>query len=70
MKVIKNFKMSFYQSFIFLSGSRFTSHDSLILQNEIATSPKTLLAMTEQKKPQIPLTPFLKGGTNFSFANS
>jgi len=46
--------MSFYQSFIFLSGSQFTSHDSLIPINEIATSHRTLLAMTEQEKTQIP----------------
>jgi hypothetical protein len=37
----------------------------LILTNwvaEIATSPRTLLAMTEQEKIQIPLTPFSKEG--------
>jgi hypothetical protein len=32
---------------------------------EIATSHKTLLAMTEQEKTQIPLTPFAKGGKRF-----
>jgi hypothetical protein len=32
--------------------------------NEIATSPKTLLAMTEQQIIQIPLTPFSKGGND------
>jgi len=31
---------------------------------EIATSPRTLLAMTEQEKIQIPLTPFSKGGSD------
>ena len=31
---------------------------------EIATSHKTLLAMTEQEKIQIPLTPFAKGGND------
>jgi hypothetical protein len=31
---------------------------------EIATSHKTLLAMTEQEKIQIPLTPFSKGGND------
>ena len=29
--------------------------------NEIATSHRTLLAMTEQEKTQIPLIPFVKG---------
>jgi hypothetical protein len=33
--------------------------------NEIATSHRTLLAMTEQEKIQIPLTPFSKGGSFF-----
>ena len=32
--------------------------------NEIATSHRTLLAMTEQEKTQIPLTPFAKGGND------
>ena len=39
----------------------------LIMTNwvaEIATSHKTLLAMTEQEKIQIPLTPFSKGGND------
>ncbi|WP_367354785.1 hypothetical protein [Atribacter sp.] len=44
--------MSFYQRLPFLFGSRFTTHDSLILINEIATSsnqkPVVYLAMTEQ----------------------
>jgi len=33
--------------------------------DEIATSHKTLLAMTEKEKIQIPLTPFLKEGDWF-----
>jgi len=46
-------------------GVRISSFNYLKkILNEIATSHKTLLAMTEQEKTQIPLTPFAKGGND------
>jgi hypothetical protein len=49
---------AFLSEFYFLSGSRFTSHDSLILIYEIATSSNqktvSFLAMTEQLKTKSP----------------